>query len=91
MSIRLNVELRKVNGRRFARFKLIDIVASDSEEAQQINAALRDCEIQPDPDVGVFRQPCTGSQISRVAGIDVPVDAIQRFTNALTGRGFQVV
>ena len=94
MNKRLNVELRKVNGRRFARFKLLDTVETDSKEEIQINAALRECDITPSPDVGVFRhqqEGADGVSVSCIGGIDIPVDVIQRFTNALTNKGFRVV
>ena len=93
MSIRIKAELRKINGIRFARFKLIDVVDTDSEEEVLIVSALSECNIASDGNVGLFRDLVTtddGRDISRVGGVDIPLDAIMAFTTALNRKGFEV-
>jgi len=93
LSIRVKTELRKINGIRFARFKLIDDVDTDSKEAALITSALSECNITSDGNVGSFKDQVTtdeGRNISRVGGVDIPLDAIMAFTTALTRKGFKV-
>lgn len=93
MSIRIKAELRKINGIRFARFKLIDDVDTDSKEEALIICALGECNIPSDGNVGLFKDLVTtddGRNISRVGGVDIPLDAIMAFTTALNRKGFEV-
>ena len=93
LGIRIKVELRKVDGLRFARFKLIDEVQADSREEALIASALRQCRITSGNNVGMFRnlvETADGGTASRVGGADVPVVVIEDFTNALSRKGFEV-
>lgn len=93
MSVRIKVELRKINGMRFARFKLIDDVVTDSQEETSIVSALSECNITSDGIVGLFRdqvQAVDGRNISKVGGVDIPLEAIKEFTTVLARKGFEV-
>ena len=93
MGIRIKAELRKISGLRFARFTLIDDVYVDSTEEALIAAALRECNINSSDHVGVFKhlaQTADGRSVSRVGGVDIPIDAIKDFTTALNQKGFEV-
>ena len=93
MAIRIQIEMRKINGLRFARLKLAEEVETDSREEAQLHSAMRECNLDPGNNVGVFRtlaRSADGASISRVAGVDIPLAAIQDFTAALTRRGFEV-
>jgi hypothetical protein len=93
LSIRIKAELRKINGIRFARFKIVDVVDTDSKEEALIASALSECNITSDGNVGLFRDLVTtedGHNISRVGGVDIPLEAIMAFTTALNRKGFEV-
>ena len=93
MGIRISAELRKINGLRFARFKLSNDVDIDSDEEALIASAMRECNIKSGDHVGVFKNLATtedGRSISRIGGVDIPVDAIKDFTTALSRKGFEV-
>lgn len=93
MGILISAELRKINGLRFARFKLAHDVDIDSKEEALIASAMRECNIESGNNVGVFKnlaQAADGSSVSRIGGVDIPVDAIKDFTTALTRKGFEV-
>jgi hypothetical protein len=93
LGIRIKAELRKINGIRFARFKLIDDVDTDSKEQGLITSALRECNITSSGSVGLFKdlvKTADGRNISRVGGVDIPLDAIKDFTTALNRKGFEV-
>lgn len=93
MSIRIKAEVRKINGVRFARFKLIDDVDTDSIEEALINSALSECNITTSGTVVLFKdlvKTTDGRNISRVGGVDIPLDAIKDFTTALNRKGFEV-
>ena len=93
MGIRIKVELRKINGTRFARFTLIDDVYTDSKEETVITSALSKCNITSGSSVGLFKdlvKTADGRTISRVGGVDIPLDAIKDFTTALNRNGFEV-
>ena len=93
MGIRIKAELRKINGLRFARFKLIDDVDTDSKEEALLTSAMRECNLKSSDNVGVFKnlsRSADGRSISRIGGVDIPVDAIKDFTTALSRKGFEV-
>jgi hypothetical protein len=93
LGIRIKAELRKINGIRFARFKLIDDVDTDSKEEALIASALSECNITSSGSVGLFKdqvETADGRNISRVGGVDIPLDAIKDFTTALNNKGFKV-
>lgn len=93
MGIRIKAELRKINGIRYARFKLIDDVDTDSKEEALITSALSECNITSSGSVGVFKElveTADGRDSSRVGGVDIPLDAIKDFTTALNRKGFEV-
>ncbi len=93
MGIRVKTELRKINGIRFARFKLIDDIYTDSKEEALITLALSECNIISSGTVGLFKdhvKTSDGRNISRVGGVDIPLDAIKAFTTALNCKGFKV-
>jgi len=85
--------MRKVNGLRMARFTPLSQVEPDSIEELQINAAAKACGIDEHDPGGVFRiisRAVDGEPTPHIGGIDVSVDAIQHFTQALRQRGFEV-
>ncbi|MEE4282588.1 MAG: hypothetical protein V2I41_11645 [Pseudomonadales bacterium] len=93
MGIRVKSELRKINGIRFARFKLIDEVYTDSKEEALLTLALSECNITSSGSVGLFKdqvKTTDGRNVSRVGGVDIPLDAIKAFTTALNCKGFEV-
>ena len=94
MAIRFKTELRKVAGLRFVRFKLLDRVDTDSAEEIRILAALRVCGIEAGDHTGLYKNldwHDDGSSGVCVGGVDIPIAAIEDFTAALTGNGFEVV
>ena len=93
MAIRIQIEMRKINGQRFARLKLAEAAETDSLEEARLNAAMRECNLSPGSNVGLFRtlaRTADGTSVSRIAGVDIPLAAIQEFTAALNRRGFEV-
>ena len=93
MGIRLQAELRKINGVRFARFTVLDNVETDSKEEVAIRSAMRECNIEAGDFAGIFTARADASDEhapSRVAGVDIPVNAIHPFTTAMTNQGFEV-
>ncbi len=93
MGIRIKTEMRKVNGLRYARLKLTEDVEIDSREEALLTQAMRECDISPGTNVGVFKnlaRSTDGKSESRVGGVDIPLAAIQDFTAALTRKGFDV-
>ncbi|XOV83683.1 MAG: hypothetical protein ACFHXK_00920 [bacterium] len=93
MGIRIRVELRKLNGLRFARFTLIDEVRSDSKEEALLTSALKECRIATSGSTGLFKEHVRTNHscsYSRVGGVDIPLDAIKDFTTALNTKGFRV-
>ena len=93
MSIRFKAEMRKINGHRFARFKLHDDIDTDSQEEALIASALTECDITFSDNTGVFKnlaETADGNSVLRIGGIDVPVVSIKAFTTALTDKGFEV-
>ena len=86
------MEMRKIDGARFARFTLLDEVAFDSAEEVKLLGAMRDCDLHPSQYVGLFKQVTTHGDKSQVSigGIDIPASAVQAFTLALSARGFIV-
>lgn len=94
MGLKIKVEMRKVNGLRMARFTPLSMVEPDSIEELEINATAKECGISGQDLGGVFRvisQSAGGESTPHIGGIDVPVDAIQHFTQALRQRGFEVM
>ena len=93
MGIRVKAELRKINGVRYARFTLLDDVEAESREESLLTAAMRECHIEVGGNVGMFKnlsRAADGTSISRIGGVDIPIDAIKDFTTALNERGFDV-
>lgn len=94
MGIRIKAEMRKISGRRFARFKLLDDVDRDSREEALISSAMRECNITSSDYTGVFKvvvRTEDGGSISRIGGVDIPAVAIKDFTTALSSKGFELV
>ena len=93
MGIAVKVEMRKVSGVRYARFRLVDEVGTDSLEEALIAAALRDCDVACGDDVGIFKvlvDADDGTSVTRIGGVDVPVASVKELTTALNDRGFEV-
>ena len=93
MGIRIKIEMRKINGPRYARLKLAEDVEIDSREEALLAQAMRECDISPGANVGVFKnlaRTADGKSESRVGGVDIPLAAIQNFTTVLTRKGFDV-
>ena len=92
--MRLKVELRKIDGQRFARFTALSNIPSDSPDAQAVSEAMQECEIMAGGNIGLFSHwvtSCDSERVSCLGGVDIPVAKIEVFTQALTAKGFQVV
>ena len=85
MPVRFKAEIRKVAGTRYMRFRLLDPVLLDSDEEVLIAGALRECGVESDDAVGLYR-----STPNQIGGIDISVADVQRLTDALIRRGFVV-
>ena len=93
MGIRVKVEMRKINGLRFARFTLVDSVHTDSQEETLLASALRECDIGCSDNAGIFKkvvETSDGLGAMRIGGVDIPAESIKEFTTALMDRGFEV-
>ena len=92
MTIAITPELRKIDGQRFARFTLRSPIPADSKPQIQLVAALRECNIEPGKYVGLFKTAAPADDVegAYIGGVDIPITAIEAFTNCISEKGFKV-